>query len=43
MVLIKLLFVVFCLVVGSVENLKKRLKEMGYSNKAVREILKWYK
>jgi hypothetical protein len=27
---------------GSVEDLKRMLKEIGYSVKAVEEILKWY-
>lgn len=34
---------VFCLGVESIEDLEKRLREIGYSVKAVREILKWYK
>lgn len=34
---------VFCLGVESVEDLEKRLREIGYSVKVVREILKWYK
>jgi predicted Ser/Thr protein kinase len=29
--------------VESVEDLKRMLKEMGYSEKAAEEILKWYK
>jgi hypothetical protein len=27
----------------SVEDLKRRLKEIGYSEKAIKEILEWYK
>lgn len=33
----------FCMKVETVGNLKRMLKEMGYSDKAVEEILKWYK
>jgi SOS response regulatory protein OraA/RecX len=29
--------------VESLEDLKRMLKEIGYSSKAVEEILKWYK
>jgi hypothetical protein len=29
--------------VESLEDLKKALREIGYSSKAVEEILKWYK
>jgi len=29
--------------VESIEDLKKALREMGYSERAVGEILKWYK
>jgi len=29
--------------VESVEDLKRMLKEMGYSDGAVEEILKWYR
>jgi len=28
--------------IETVEDLKKALKEIGYSNKAITEILKWY-
>jgi len=28
--------------VVSVEDLRRRLKEIGYSEKAIKEILKWY-
>jgi SOS response regulatory protein OraA/RecX len=28
--------------VAFVEDLKRKLKEMGYSERAVKEILKWY-
>jgi hypothetical protein len=31
------------LAVESIDDLKKLLKEMGYSPNAVDEILKWYK
>jgi hypothetical protein len=31
------------LVVESVEDLKRMLKEIGYSDGAVEEILKWYR
>lgn len=33
---------VFCLAVGYIEDLKRMLREKGYSVKAVEEILKWY-
>jgi len=29
--------------VESVEDLKRMLREMGYSERAVEEILKWYR
>jgi predicted Ser/Thr protein kinase len=29
--------------VESVEDLKRMLKEIGYSDRAVEEILKWYR
>jgi hypothetical protein len=29
--------------VGSVDDLKRRLREMGYSSGTVDEVLKWYK
>jgi SOS response regulatory protein OraA/RecX len=29
--------------VESVEDLKRKLREMGYSERAVEEILKWYR
>jgi SOS response regulatory protein OraA/RecX len=29
--------------VAFVEDLKRKLREMGYSEKAVEEILKWYR
>ena len=28
--------------IETVEDLKKALKEIGYSNKAITEIMKWY-
>jgi len=28
--------------IETVEDLKKALKEIGYSNKAIVEIIKWY-
>ena len=28
--------------IETVEDLKKALKEIGYSNKAITEIIKWY-
>jgi len=28
--------------IETVEDLHKALKEIGYSNKAIKEILKWY-
>jgi hypothetical protein len=28
--------------IETVEDLKKALKETGYSNKAITEIMKWY-
>jgi hypothetical protein len=28
--------------IETVEDLKKALKETGYSNKAISEIIKWY-
>jgi hypothetical protein len=28
--------------IKTVEDLKKALKEIGYSNKAITEIMKWY-
>jgi hypothetical protein len=28
--------------IETIEDLKKALKEMGYSNKAITEIMKWY-
>jgi hypothetical protein len=28
--------------IETVEDLKKALEEMGYSNKAITEIMKWY-
>ena len=34
--------VVFCLDVRSVEDLERLLREIGYSVRAVEEILKWY-
>ena len=34
---------VLCLGVESVRDLEKLLREMGYSGKAAKEILKWYK
>jgi DNA-binding transcriptional MerR regulator len=35
--------VVLYLDVDSIEDLKRRLREVGYSDKAVEEILKWYR
>jgi len=32
-----------CLDVESVEDLKRMLREIGYSDGAVEEILKWYR
>lgn len=29
--------------VASVDDLRRRLREVGYSDDAVKEILKWYK
>jgi hypothetical protein len=34
---------VLCLETECVEDLKRMLKEIGYSVKAVEEILKWYR
>jgi len=36
-------FVVLCLGVESVEDLERTLRKLGYSVRAVEEILKWYK
>jgi hypothetical protein len=38
-----LLRLVFNLDIESLDDLKRTLKETGYSDKAVSEILKWYK
>jgi len=32
-----------CLDAESIEDLKRMLREIGYSGRAVEEILKWYK
>jgi hypothetical protein len=37
------LLLVFNLDIESLDDLKRTLKETGYSDKAVSEILKWYK
>jgi hypothetical protein len=33
---------VACLDVESADDLKRRLREVGYSDGAIKEILKWY-